>query len=294
MQDQLIHQPLAVADTRRSLDGDPASLLHDLVGATTLGSYDRAHEAYRSAHRHGIAMLRAIENYLSAQDWTKCVNIKHLKVFGTLASLARDIDEAASDQIMARCLPASSDRLFRLRWDSIRSFSIANFAEYSVRGIRVYVARDLKDHEVKAALIDEWLGCLPAEDFRGVERLYVISAKDDMAYAGRYVPILFVVTIVWNPIADAIIAEFGKLAWIPQWLRYFAEKHALYHEIGHHVHRHTWGQDPEQEQQAEQYAWRTLIRSHPFSWGLLYWVVRLISRPLRRRIFGRKRQSRPS
>jgi len=289
MQEQLLHGSLAVADTRRSLDGDPAGLLHDLIGATTLGSYDRACQAYRSAHRRGVVMLRAIENYLTAQDWTKCVNPRHLKVFGTLASLARDIDEAASDQIMARCLPASSDRLFRLRWDSIRRFSIAGFTEYSVRGIRLYVARDLKNHEAKAALIDEWLGCLPAEDFRGIERLYVVPARDDMDYAGRYVPILFVVTIVWNPIADAIINEFEKLAWIPRWLRYSAEKHTLYHEIGHHVHCHTWGQDPDQERQAETYAWSALIRCHPFSWGLIYWVVRIIPRPLRRRIFNRKR-----
>jgi hypothetical protein len=37
----------------------------------------------------------------------------------------------------------------------------------------------------------------------------------------------------------------------------------LYHKIGHHVHKHTFGQDPEQEKEANAYAARMMKRAHP-------------------------------
>jgi hypothetical protein len=286
MQEQLLNESLSEA--RPALDDNPADMLRGLIGATALGSYDRALETYREAHRHGVAILPAIEMYLAAQDWTKCANAKHMHVFATLASLARDIDEDASERIMARCLSESADRLFRLRWESIRRFSITSFAEYSVRGLRLFLSRDLIDHPAKAALIDEWLGVVPVQDIRTIERLYVVAAGADMDYAGKYVPILFVVTIAWNLTGDEIIDRHGRLPWMPQWLWYFMEQHTLYHEIGHHVHRHSWGQDPEQERQANIYAWEALARARPYSWGVIYRVARIL-RPIRRLLSGRKR-----
>src|SRR5262245_1362296 len=109
MQAQLPKQ--SMADERAGLRAGPQHAHRGLVAATALGSYDRALEAYREAHRHGVAILPAIEMYLAAQDWTRCANAKHMYVFATLASLARDIDEIASERIMARCLPGSADRL---------------------------------------------------------------------------------------------------------------------------------------------------------------------------------------
>lgn len=38
---------------------------------------------------------------------------------------------------------------------------------------------------------------------------------------------------------------------------------ALYHEIGHHVHRHSFGEIPEQEQEADAYARRLMKIGHP-------------------------------
>ena len=55
-----------------------------------------------------------------------------------------------------------------------------------------------------------------------------------------------------------------------------------YHEIGHHVHRHTFGQDPDQEREADQYAANILKKSHP----LLRIIVRAV-----KFVFGKRKVS---
>ena len=49
----------------------------------------------------------------------------------------------------------------------------------------------------------------------------------------------------------------------------------LYHEIGHHVHRHTFGQDAEQEKEADDYADRIMINSNK----IFFRIARLLKKP---------------
>ena len=44
-------------------------------------------------------------------------------------------------------------------------------------------------------------------------------------------------------------------------------EHTFYHEIGHHVNNHTFGQDPDQEIEANSYAAKLLRK------GFLYFVL---------------------
>lgn len=95
---------------------------------------------------------------------------------------------------------------------------------------------------------------VPREDLCEIERIYVVT-DEGQDYAGNYLPVLFNITLVWyNPFSRRSIT--GRL------LVSHIEK-TLYHEIGHHVHRHTFGQDAEQEAQADQYAIRLLQLSRP-------------------------------
>ena len=56
------------------------------------------------------------------------------------------------------------------------------------------------------------------------------------------------------------------------WLNNFIIENTLYHEVGHHVHRHTFGQDAEQEKQADEYSDRLMANSG----HLIFRIARLL------------------
>jgi hypothetical protein len=57
------------------------------------------------------------------------------------------------------------------------------------------------------------------------------------------------------------------------WMKNIRTEIVLYHEIGHHVHRHTFGEDPDQEREADKYAGRIFANIHP----LLFRIGRCVA-----------------
>jgi hypothetical protein len=47
----------------------------------------------------------------------------------------------------------------------------------------------------------------------------------------------------------------------------------LYHEIGHHIHRHTFGEDPDQEREADKYVGRIFAKIHPLLFRICRWFA---------------------
>ena len=73
-------------------------------------------------------------------------------------------------------------------------------------------------------------------------------------YCTPYTPIINAIALLWeNPHKDkSLLFKLSAL---------FTEK-VLYHEIGHHRHRHNFGTDPDQEKEADRYAFRVMKKSH--------------------------------
>jgi len=102
----------------------------------------------------------------------------------------------------------------------------------------------------------KWLSLVPQSDLDQIERLYLIP-EQNVEYRGTYMPILCSIMVEWdfasfwfNPLSCFFLTRIEK---------------TLYHEIGHHAHRHSLseGEDPEKEKEADEYAVRILVRNHP-------------------------------
>jgi hypothetical protein len=124
---------------------------------------------------------------------------------------------------------------------------------YDIQGVKVYERKELFKHDVRSKL-ERWLNNVPGKDLKEIERIYV-TTYDGRDAAGSYRPILFTIEIVWyNPFSKRDPFSWFVLQNIER---------TLYHEIGHHAHRHSFGQIPEQEQEADAYARRLMKISHP-------------------------------
>jgi hypothetical protein len=77
---------------------------------------------------------------------------------------------------------------------------------------------------------------------------------------------------------DATGARFNPIPWLNL---IWVEK-VLYHEMGRHVPRHSFGQSEEEEDQADAYALRKFLSSRP----ALYKVLKIIAKVVK--LFKRK------
>jgi hypothetical protein len=135
--------------------------------------------------------------------------------------------------------------------ESICRFTLKDYKKYDLYGVNIFEHFKLATEHFKLATkqnvrrkLESWLKNIPENDLRSVERIFIIR-QEDIEALGNYTPFLYRINVVWNnPCAK----------WNPiSWLNSFIIEHTLYHEIGHHVHRHKFGQDPEQEDEAENY-----------------------------------------
>ncbi len=105
-----------------------------------------------------------------------------------------------------------------------------------------------------------WLGNIPKNDLESISRLYVIS-RDKINASGTYTPVLNAIALLWeNRYKDkSLLFKLSALV---------TEK-VLYHEIGHHANRHNFGTDPDQEKEADRYAFHIMKKSHPYLFYML-------------------------
>ncbi len=238
------------------------SLKNFLRGLTQRDLSDR-YESYKALYQLGPAVIPQIRDLIRKSNWSNVKYPNEIRYVAGLVSLLHDLDESESEQIRAEllskgCAPALASIL-----NSIGSYKSDDYLNYQVRGVKIFEHKKLVTKQNVRRRLELWLEPIPNQDLEAIERIYIIR-KEDLAALGSYAPILFCINLAWdNPSAR----------WNPMsFLNNFIIETTLYHEIGHHVHRHTFGQDPEQEGAADNYA--DQIMAHRSN-HLLFKVMRL-------------------
>ncbi len=249
--------PVLGSQVRVPPDADTVKAAFDtLMRGLAHGSGEQTYSGYRALYEFGHAVVPALEQRILQADWKTVTRPDATRMQTALISLLHDIDEVWSRSIIDRLLEAGCHPSLRGVLNSIRRYDGRNFKVHQVRGLRVLVAREIDEPDDVRSHMDRWLANVPPEDLSGIERLYVIKRPPKADYAGQYMPILSTITVIWK---DPLLG--GKTM---EWLTRIGIEHTLYHEIGHHVHRHTFGQQPEQEKEANRYAAARMREIHPW------------------------------
>jgi hypothetical protein len=178
------------------------------------------------------------------------------------------LDESESEKIRIELIDNGCGPVVAHILDSIGSFKLNDFIRYDVRGVKIFQHKRLVTRQNVKRRLEQWLKPVPSEDLDQIERIYVLP-KWDLEALGNYKPVLFCINVAWdNP----------SPRWSPMsWVNNLIIESTLYHEIGHHVHRHTFGQEPEQEAEADDYANRIMANS---SGHFLFRVARMLKRAI--------------
>jgi len=251
-----------------SLDQDISRGLKNFLRGLTQADVSDRYQSYKALFQMGPAAIPQIRDLIYKSSWSTVKYPNEIRYVAGLVSLIHDLDESESKQIRAKLVSDGCDPALRRILDSIGSFKSEDYINYEVRGIKIFEHNQLLTKQNVKRRLERWLKSIPDQDLAAIERIYIIR-KEDLAALGSYAPILYYINLAWdNPSAR----------WNPvSWVNNFQIEGTLYHEIGHHVHRHTFGQDPEQEEAADKYADRIMAQR---SSHLLFRLARLLKRAI--------------
>lgn len=227
-----------------------------LKASLLTGSSADTMNAHKALHAYGDQavdpILRELEPINLAQvDYPEIVSL----VTG-LTTVLHDLNESVSINFVENALKQACHPAIAASLRNIIRFRRSDYRETQFRGMTILEEKTIDDRYQATAHVSRWLHNIPGDDLADISRLYIISEQSHHDFRGYYRPHLAIITLAWETLFHPYIPV--------QWIFRLGHEHTLYHEVGHHREGHTeYGQDPEQESQADAYARRLVRQAHP-------------------------------
>jgi len=254
--------------------------LKRLIRGLTQDDLSETYEGYKVLFQIGASVIPQVREVLLKFDCSKVKFPNEIRYVSGLVNLVHDIDEVEANNIVQQLKGGGCNPALARILDSICKFTIDDYARYNVCGVEIFEHKNLITNQNVKAKLESWLKNVPSDDLREIERIYILR-REDLESLGNYKPILYRINLVWIN---------SSSRWSPMsCIDNFIIENTLYHEIGHHVCRHTFGQDPKQEKEADDYADRIMLNSN----HLLFRIARLFKAQSNKSLDVRAKQ-RPS
>jgi len=225
------------------------------MGSLVQNVNEEIYKNSKELYQIGESALTPLIEAVLPHDWSKIDNKNQMRLLTGIVSLINDINEEACQKTAKTIIERGCTRAVKQCLNSITAFTLNDYSLHNIQGINIYVLKEFKDIDFIENKLNEWFLIVPIEDIEEIERIYVIPYHEDYTYSGTYTPILSYIKLVWER------DEADSFIW--KWIDLLRTEHTLYHELGHHVHRHTFGQDTDQEKEADEYASILMKKSHP-------------------------------
>ena len=252
--------------------------LKKLLVAITHQNYDGAMKAHKALYKMGSPTIPFVTDTLLGLDLSHAtVRVKstvEMRYVTSLVSLIHDIDENESKKVTQQLIQKGCSATVKQRLNSILAFTLNDYFQYEIRGVKIFEYKKIKSQFNIQSKLERWFSNIPEDDLREIDRVYILSPTKDQENAGCYMPIFYNIELTWDVSGTKISPV--------TWLALFWMEIVLYHEIGHHVNKHTFGRIQKQEDEADNYASRVFFSSRP----VLYKNLRVISKVVK--LFRRK------
>ena len=228
-------------------------------------SYQIAFEAHKNLYEIGQPAVPILKEKILDIEWS---NSKYKVLSGYISglySLLHDLDEDEANSITDIVISNGCPDHIQAILKSINQFSVNNYKKYQIKGIEIFECKNIYAKCDISFYLNKWLESVPESDLKSISRLYVIT-RDEINASGTYTTVLNSIALLWDNCYKDKSFLFNLFALI-------TEK-VLYHEIGHHRHRHKFGTDSDQEKEADKYAFSIMRKNHKF----VYLIAQLLSK----------------
>jgi hypothetical protein len=218
-------------------------------------NYPVAYEAHKNLYEIGQPVIPILKEKILEIEWS---NSRYKELSGYLSglySLLYDLDEDIALSICEKVISNGCPKHIKAILKSVNQFSVKNYKRYQVRSIEVFQHKLVNAKCDIGYYLNSWMGNIPGKDLDFISRIYVVT-REKINVAGTYTPQINSIGLLWdNPHKERSIIF---------WFISFFTENVLYHEIGHHKHRHKFGTDSDQEKEADRYAFKIMRKNHPF------------------------------
>ncbi len=242
------------------------------MGSLVQNVNEEIYKNSKELYQIGESALTPLIEAILPHDWSKIDNKNQMRLLTGIVSLINDINEEACQKTAKAIIERGCTRAVKQCLNSITAFTLNDYTLYNIHGINVYILNEFENIDFIENKLNEWFSIVPKEDVEEIDRIYVIPYNEDYTYSGTYTPILSYVKLVWER------DEADSFIW--KWMDLVRTEHTLYHELGHHFHRHTLGQDTDQEKEANEYAVKFMRVNHP----IMNMIVKIL------KLFGVKKK----
>lgn len=250
-------------------EGDISTAIKKLIRAVTMQDIKNQLKWHKALYEIGKPALPKICSTIkSYHSLNLDLHSKHICISG-LMRLMHDIDESEAMRLSTELIKNGCEPLIATHLKSINEFTSNNFNSYRIDGVTIFEEKKLIPSYSIRLLLQKWFKNVPRADLNEIDRIY-IKSREKQDYGGNYMPILFSINLVWSAPSSRYNPLFCLLVLL--------HEHTFYHEIGHHVPKHTFGQDPVQEKEANQYASKLMTKRHPLLGALISLLVWTIKR----------------
>lgn len=219
------------------------------------GNERTALSAYRAIYKIGLPAASVVHAELERFDLSEHLSTEAAMLFAGLIALQRDLDETSSNAFIERKLAGQCSQLTAALLRSAQRMSSQNFRKSNFGDVVILEHASIDQDYRACENVLSWLSQLPPEDLLGISRIYIVPNDLKNDWLGTYMPVLGIVTVAWMTLVPPL-RVFNRFM-------NSVHRHVLFHEIGHHVHKHWFGQISEQEAEAEAYARRAKHNAMP-------------------------------
>ncbi len=236
-----------------------------LLGAVAHSNFPEAMKAHKVLYKTDSSAIPYIEESLFKLDFSKGA-LRHSKAgmlyVTSLVNLIHDIDEDESRKVTRKLIQQGCNTTIAQRLETINSFTLDDYFQYEIKGVSIFEYKKIKSkYEIRPNL-EKWFGNVPDDDLKEIERIYIVDQTKEQDYAGYFMSIFFYIKLVWYASQEEHYPIWLKFL---LWLSLINMELTFYHEVGHHVHRHTRNKKlkQEREDEADRYARRRFLSNRP-------------------------------
>lgn len=220
------------------------------------------YKTYNKLYKVGHPVIPHLKELVFQSDWSDQKYPMLTRYVSGLINLIFDIDEAIAKEVAQKVISNGCNIGLKLTLNSLIDFSISNYKIFNIKGIRIFLSNKVRSKDRIDLLLQDWLSSIPSKHLEDIVRIYVVSKKElKKGVAGNYMPYLCTISICWRKLSFLnrfISKKLGKYTPYRLW-----EQMVLFHEIGHHIKHHPFGSDPEQEKEADEFAYKIIKNRYP-------------------------------
>lgn len=224
--------------------------IQNLKQGLMTNNWAMALKAHAELIRNSEAAIPVVEAEMAAVNLSRLADPGAMAIYLGLSALLRHLDEAKSDHVLDQVLALELHAPLRAALTTIRNTSENHFRCTTWCDIGIWESKSVRALHNATHHVANWLRSIDRSIVQDIQRIYIITPEQDPEILGSYSPYLFNIALVWtcpnllmNPVAPVIRLTICK---------------TLFHEIGHHVYRHSDGDEELQELEAELFAHRLL------------------------------------